>query len=134
MLVLRPEMVELDGDSWPGVESIAVERSASREVVEYGDEGPYAAFVDVPQRKAIVRITRSADEGLDDELELGETRTVVFVSALGGTDRGLVRVTATGVVTRVAYESKPTGVKQVVTLTGVSPNGGEDDPVSAESL
>ena len=134
MLVLRPELVELDGKSWPGVESIAVERSASREVVEYGDEGPYAAFVDVPQRKAIVRVTRSADVSLADELELGEERALVFVSAFGGTDRGRVRVTVAGVVTRVTYESKSDGVKQVVTLTGGSPNGGAGDPVSAESL
>lgn len=131
MLVLRPELVELDGQAWPGVESIAVERSAAREVVEYGDEGPYAAFVDVPERKAVVRVTRGADEGLADDVALGEERSLVFVSAFGGTDRGRVRVTATGVVTRVTYESKASGVKQVVTLTGVSPNGGAGDPVSA---
>ncbi|MEM7623519.1 MAG: hypothetical protein AAF235_10005, partial [Planctomycetota bacterium] len=129
-----PELVELDGNAWPGVDSVAVERSAAREVVEYGDEGPYAAFVDVPRRKVVVRVTRSADEGLADELELGEERSVAFVAAIGGTDRGRVRATVAGVVTRVAYESKPGGVNQVVTLTGVSPDGGAGDPVAVVEL
>lgn len=134
MLVLRPELVELDGAAWSGVESIVVERSAAKEVAEFGDEGSYAAFVDVPERKVIVRVTRSADEGLADEIELGEEYELVFVAALGGTDRGRVRATVDGVATRVTYESKPTGVKQVVTLTGVSPDGGAADPVSVETL
>ncbi|MEL6798070.1 MAG: hypothetical protein AAFO89_14780 [Planctomycetota bacterium] len=134
MLVLRPELVELDGAAWAGVESIAVERSASRELIEFGDVGPYASFVDVPRRKVTVRVTRAADEGLADELELGEERSVSFVAAFGGTDRGRVRATVGCVVTRVSYESKPSGVKQVVTLAGVSPDGGAGDPVSVESL
>ncbi len=134
MLVLRPELVELDGAAWSGVESIVVERSASREVIEFGDEGPHAAFVDVPRRKAIVRVTRSGGEGLADELQLGEARSLAFVAALGGTDRGRVRATVTGVVTRVSYESTPGGVKQVVTLTGVSPDGGAGDAVSVVTL
>lgn len=134
MLVLRPELVELDAAAWSGVESIAVERSAGREVVEFGDDGPYAAFVDVPRQKVAVRVTRSADEGLGDELSLGESRTLAFVASLGGTDRGRVRATVLGVVTRVAYESKPSGVKQVVTLAGLSPDGGAGDPVSVVKL
>ncbi|MEO1584967.1 MAG: hypothetical protein AAFR96_10410, partial [Planctomycetota bacterium] len=88
----------------------------------------------VPARKVIVRVTRSADEGLGDEIELGAEATLVFVSSIGGTDRGRVRVTVGCVVTRVTYESKAGGVKQVVTLTGVSSNGGERDPVTVESL
>ncbi|MEM9663201.1 MAG: hypothetical protein AAF937_12940 [Planctomycetota bacterium] len=134
MLVLRPESVELDGVAWAGVESIAVERSASRELIEFGDIGPYAGFVDVPRRKVTVRVTRAADEGLADELELGEERSVSFVAAFGGTDRGRVLATVGGVVTRVSYESKPGGVKQVVTLAGVSPDGGAADPVSVQRV
>ena len=39
MLVLAPESVEFEGESWPAVELISIDRTPKREVVEVGDLG-----------------------------------------------------------------------------------------------
>lgn len=134
MLVLRPEMVELDGVALDGVTAISVERAPGREVVDFGDLGPYAAFVDVPERRVTVRVTRSADVSLGDDALPGASVTLEFVASLGRTDRGRSRVTVTGVVTRVSQEFGSQGVSRVMTLAGVSPDGGASDPVVVEAF
>jgi hypothetical protein len=132
MLVLRPELVEFNGMEWPGVELIAVERTAGREVVEFGDRGPYVAFVDVPERRVTVRVQRSPGPGFGVEAAVGAEVVLVFEAAPGRADSGRTRVTVSGVVMRVGYETTPKGVKQVVSVVGVSPDGGVSDPVTVQ--
>ena len=132
MLILSPDAVRFGSWVWTDVAAVAVDRAGVKVVEDVGDEGPYAVFADVPERRVTIRVTRdvSADDvagpvpGDQDELE--------FHTTANRSDASRRRVGATAVVTSVKHEiTRARGAAQVVTLAAVSSDG-SSDPITVE--
>lgn len=133
MLVLSPESVAFEGESWAAVEVISIDRTPKREVVEVGDAGPQVVFVDVPERRVNVRVVRRIERSELDSVKPGDAGELSFRAGFGRTDAGWSVVTVDAVVTRVTHEFAPDGVKRVVVMVGVSSDG-VADPVGVEEV
>jgi len=133
MLVLSPESVEFEGESWPAVELISIDRTSKREVVEFGDAGPQVVFVDVPERRVNVRVVRRIERSELDSVRPGDAGELSFRAGFGRTDAGWSEVSLDAVVTRVTHEFERGGVKRVVVMVAVSSDG-VTDPVRVEGV
>ncbi|MFI4872750.1 MAG: hypothetical protein ACIARQ_13125 [Phycisphaerales bacterium JB061] len=133
MLVLSPESVEFEGESWPAVELISIDRTSKREVVEVGDAGPQVVFVDVPERRVNVRVVRRIERSELDSVRPGDAGELSFRAGFGRTDAGWSEVSLDAVVTRVTHEFERGGVKRVVVMVAVSSDG-VTDPVRVEGV
>ncbi|MFI4894352.1 MAG: hypothetical protein ACIAQ0_13120 [Phycisphaerales bacterium JB058] len=133
MLVLSPESVEFEGESWPAVELISIDRTSKREVVEVGDAGPQVVFVDVPERRVNVRVVRRIERSELDSVRPGDAGELSFRAGFGRTDAGWSEVSLDAVVTRVTHEFERGGVKRVVLMVAVSSDG-VTDPVRVEGV
>jgi hypothetical protein len=133
MLVLGPESVEFEGEVWSGVEAVAIDRTAKRELVEVGDLGPHVVFADIPERRVNVKVVRKIDRSELESVKPGDEGELSFRAGFGRTDAGWSRVSTDVVVTRVAHDFGPDGVRRVVTMVAVSADG-LVDPVLIEEV
>jgi hypothetical protein len=128
MLVLNPQRVQMDGQEWSGVESIAIDRLAHRLVQEWSDDGAYSTYVDVPEQRVRVSLVSVLDDGALDELLPGQAGMLTFEAARSGSDAGRIEVSVGVVVGEVRHEvSRGRGVRSIV-CWGVSSDG-QADPV-----
>lgn len=132
MLFLHPRVVSFGGVDWSGVESVAIERSAARSFVEYGDSGAHAVLADVPEQRVEVRVTQ---ELLGEDMDVprpGEVGTLEFETAPNSSGAGRRRVSMAAVVLGVKYQvSRKGGSARTVDLVAVSADG-QADPVLVE--
>lgn len=126
MLVLDPTRVSYAGEGWSGVRSVAVDRVADGELVEYGDDGPHVVFADAPKQKVTVKVVRRLPTGTLDGPTPGGEGVLSFETAVGRTDGSRSVVSLTGVVTKVIHGVGREGVEQSVTLVAVASGGGVD--------
>ncbi|MBY0261186.1 MAG: hypothetical protein K2Q20_02515 [Phycisphaerales bacterium] len=152
MLVLDPEVVRFEDVVFEDALGVAVDRQAKKLVEEWGDDGPHAALVDVPEQRVLVRVTRRPARGrvaagADAEagLTLGREGDLVFYSSTeggGARTRFVVRCVLTSVRTELSIDAagRPSsrtapGLVAVQTLTfvGVSRDGGSADPIQVEA-
>ena len=141
MLALNPDVVRFEQWVWEDVAAAAISRAASKRVEDWGDLGPHSAFVDAPELRTTVRVTRRMS-GDDGELPVvGTLGTLVFYVTPGATDALRRRVQVRCVLTSVRTEV--TGVRpgrrtqgpgvdggiQTLTFVAVSVNG-QADPLS----
>lgn len=134
MLFIDPRRVAFAGAAWDGVSSVAIERRASKTVLEWDGAGPHAVLADVPEQRVTVRVVREVggdDAGVPAP---GEAGTLVFESGPNAGDVARRRVTVSCVVVSVGYAvSARRGATRTVELVGVS-SGGAVDPVAVEPL
>lgn len=133
MIWLNPQTVTLGSTTLDEVSSVSIDENAARLVVEHQDGGPHVVFVDVPEQKIVVKIRRRVvtDEVL--ELDLGESLALTMRTAQSGGD-GLdgVQVTATVVITDLAYDvDRKRGAELIITAIAVSSDGATD-PVTVQ--
>ena len=95
MIWLNPESVTIGGVALTEVRAVAVDREAKRRVEEQGDVGPHLVFVDVPEQRVWVRITRSVVRSEALTLRPGDSVAVSFRTAPGASAAGVRRVSAT---------------------------------------
>jgi len=143
MLIVRPGAVSFGGSVLEGVASVAIERTASRELEEWQDSGRYCVLADVPEERVRLKLVQEVDGHLLDGLKPGDEGTLVIEAARHGSDSGRVRVTVTGVVMDVRYAvpsrvSRPVGgvsggASRSVEVLAVSADG-VTDPVVVERL
>lgn len=130
MLVLNPRRVRFGAAVWEEVTAVAVDRSAEREVVEWGDLGPYTIFADVPEQRVTVKVVQEVMRGGIEAPRPGEEGELVFFTSPAATEAGRQRVSVQAVVTDVEHElSLRGGAVRTVTLVGVSADG-VTDPVT----
>ncbi len=136
MYLLNPEAVVFDGVVLADVQTLVVDRTAKKSVIEWSDNGPYAAFADVPEQRVSVRIARRIADDQLTTLEPGDEGELrVTVSPSGArSDAGRHDIVMTCVVMSVTHELA--GVKgglQTIAMEAVSASGGSD-PVSVEAI
>ncbi|MEM7629994.1 MAG: hypothetical protein AAF356_11330 [Planctomycetota bacterium] len=127
MLIVGPGEVRFGGRVWERVSWVSVAQEGEGVVAEWGDEGPHAAFVDVPRRRVDIEVVQEvAGTDLVDP-ELGEREDLVVLARSAGGATRTVRVDA--VVRSVRHEVSARGATRRVRLIGVSDDG-SDDPVA----
>ncbi len=130
MLFLNPREVTFGGVVWSEVESVSIARSAARSFVEFGDAGPHAVLVDVPEQRVGVTVVQ---ELLGDDVDVpkpGEQGALSFVTSANSSGAGAKQVSMTAVVLDVKYKvSRKVGSSRTVELVAVSGDG-VSDPVT----
>lgn len=133
MLLLNPRRVTFGGQAWHEVSAVTVDRKATREIIEWSDEGPHVVLADVAEQRVIIRVVQDVcaeDLGAPD---VGVEGELVLHTAPASGDAGRKRVSASAVVLSVSHEvSLKRGAVRTVTLVAVSDDGASD-PVTVES-
>lgn len=132
MLVLNPRVVKFGAEVWRDVTAVIVDRSASREAVEWSDGGPHAVLADVPEQRVEIRIVQEVSRDDVDAPRPGEQGQMVFYTSPMSTDAARRKVSATAVVLEAGHElSLRRGALRTVRLIAVSADGSAD-PITVE--
>lgn len=130
MLILNPSRVRFAGAAWEDVTRVAVDRAATRKVVEWGDAGPHVVLADVPEQTVTITVERQLARDGFDAPRPGESGELTLYASPVGSEAGRVRVRATCVVLAVTHElSARKGALRVVELIAVSTDGAADPVV-----
>lgn len=139
-MLLHPNTVEFGALQLDGVVGLTIDRLAAREIVEFDDAGPHAAFADVSEVRTVITLTRRLTRATLDTPMPGMLAELSFASASGSHDAGRVRVWAMAVL-REARHTLADGVgrgaasaMQTLTFIAVSDDGGGTDPVHVEPM
>jgi hypothetical protein len=134
MLVLNPRRVTFAGQTWGGVVSVSVSRSARGLIAEQGDEGMHVSLVDVPGQVVRVEVMQELLGDDIDTPDLGAQGTLEFTTGPSSVAGPARRVTATCVIESMEYEvSLRKGSARRVKLIAVSSNG-TSDPVNVVNV
>lgn len=133
MLVLNPQEVMFGAQPWADVTKVVVDRRGVRVAGEWSDLGPHEAFVDVPERRTVIRVSRRVGATELASPALGESAELSFYASANASHAGRRRVRATAVVTDVSYTvaAGAGSGEQVVTLIALSATGAAD-PIVVE--
>lgn len=127
MLVLNPRSVVFGATEWEGVVAVSIDRAAHKTVEDFGDLGPYATLVDVPEQRVRIGIVQ---EVARDDLNLprpGEAATLTLFTSPAASDAGRRRLSCAAVVLDVSHEvSIKKGTIRTVKLAAVSSDGAAD--------
>lgn len=132
MIVLRPDDVVFDGDTWDGVVRVSIDRISTRTIEGHDETGAFATLVDVARQRVLVRVIQeivgedlsSPVPGAVGELELMTSH---------GSDAGRTRVRCVCVVETVQHRVSDYGATRSITLIGQSESG-DEDPVVVTAL
>lgn len=134
MIALKPEVVRFDGHVWEDVQLVAVDQVAKKLIEEFGDGGPYAAFVDVPERSVQVRVVRRVTRDDADDPALGAEGTLRFYIGPRTTDADRKRVDVACVLTSIRGETSAGGDGGTTkTMTFVGAGDGATNPITITS-
>ena len=133
MLSLHPHLVTFAGQPWPHVTSIAVDRTANREAVEWSDAGPHAVFADVPEQRIDITVTMQliSSNGLDAPRP-GQTGDLTFYTAPAATDGARQQVTTQATILATTHDlTGKKGATRTIRLIATSPTG-STDPITTD--
>lgn len=126
MLLMNPRSVRFGSATWENVASVAVARAAGRAVVEWGDAGPYPTFADVPEQTVTVTVKQLLLREDVSSPKPGDSGTFVVFTAPATSDFGRKKMSASAVVTGVAYDLEATKAVRTISLALVSSDGASD--------
>lgn len=130
MIWLNPTNVSLDTVTLEEVRAVAVDQKHDKLIAEYTDNGPHPAFVDVPERRAVIKLRRRILGNENLPIAVGDQRTFQMRTAPSGTSAPGVVLTASVVITAIGYKlERHDGAEQTIDLIAVSSDGAAD-PVS----
>lgn len=134
MLFLNPMSVTLLGKTLDNVTALAVERLATKAVVEWSDGGPHPVFADAPEQKTTITLTRVVAQDEATPARPGDQGALTFRVGAGADDAGNRSYTATVVVMGVGYDlTAKAGAKQTIEMVAVASAGGTDPVAEAGS-
>ncbi|MGD9791802.1 MAG: hypothetical protein AB7K52_16070 [Phycisphaerales bacterium] len=107
MYILNPDIVRFNGERWPGVASVTIERAAVRLIEDRGDNGPYPEFIDVPEQRVTARLVQTLHASDVPGPELGAFGVLEIWVSSGRSDAARVRLFADAVITGVRYDLAP---------------------------
>lgn len=132
MLVLNPRLVTFDQQSWQNVTAVSIDRTATKETVEWSDMGPHVALADVPEQRVTIKVIQSLDADDLDATKPADAGSLTLHTSPAASDAGRKRISAQVVVTKVEHEiSLKRGAVRTVTMVAVSPDG-QADPILVE--
>jgi hypothetical protein len=148
-MILFPSRVAFADVVWRGVTMVAIDRSANREIVMFGEGGAHAVFADVPEIKTVIKVrselTGSSLSEIADGIRVPDNPgpgmtgllTLTVVAGRGGQGPGGdARISCSATVLGCTHEftgtGKRAGVVRIITLVAVSTSG--NDPVTVQEL
>ena len=140
-MILHPASVTFADTPLDNVLTIAVERLAAREVVEFSDLGPHAAYADMPEIRTNIILVRRPSPPELTAVHPGDAGELVFTAAGGTSDAARVRVRVLCAVREVRYDFNDGGAgpgaratpRQMLTFIALSPDGAPD-PIVIEPI
>jgi hypothetical protein len=132
MIVLRPDVVVFDGDSWGGVVRVSFDRVSSKTLEAYGELGPYPTLVDVVRQRVVIRVTQEI-EGDDLASPVPGDAGELELVASAGSDVGRTRLRCPCVVESVVYRVSDYSATRSITLLAMAEDG-DEDPVEIDAL
>lgn len=134
MIWLSPQEVYLGNIVLDHVESISINRSPHKSVLEWTDLGPHLGFADVPEQRVDVRIEREIVDSESIDLKPGDEVTLTARRATSASAARVVQITATVVILSVDYTlSKTRGARQRIHAIAIS-SGGLSDPITEQDV
>ena len=130
MLILNPEIVRFESHAWDDVAAVAIDRAAKRLIEDHSDEGPFAAFADVPEQTVTIRVQRRLAGDDADDPALGASGELVFYLARPGADQSRKRFTITCAVTAIRCDLPAAGKPATKTISFIAHSEGGSDPVT----
>lgn len=136
MLIPHPTLVTFGDLRLDGVAAITIDRTASREILDFSDLGPHAAFADVPEMRTQIRITRRLERAEFTSPLPGDQAELAFTAASGTHDADRRRIRATCVLIAARHEiteaaTDRISARQTLVLMAVSADGAAD-PITIE--
>jgi len=130
MVILSPPAVTLGTAELRSVESVLINRTPDRLVVEHTDLGPHAAFVDVPERRVTVTIRRRVQEDEPSPAKPGDSVALTLTTSESAAAGRARRISASAVVTHVTHDIGPSSaIIQTIVLIAFSTDG-VPDPIT----
>lgn len=131
MLLPHPTRVTFGDLALDAVASVAVDRLAAREIVEFSDLGPHAAFADVPELRTHISLVRRPDRP-DSALPLpGDQADLSFTVATGAHDARRTRFRARCVLREIRHDTA--AARQTLAFIALSTDGAAD-PLTREPV
>ncbi|MFG0258394.1 MAG: hypothetical protein ACF8GE_10875 [Phycisphaerales bacterium JB043] len=136
MIWLTPSRVTLATTTLSHVESVSIDRFASRFVEEWSDLGPYQVFADVAHERVVCRVVRAITTDDDSRYSapaLGAQVMLAFETAPTASDARRTSVEITLVIRSVEHTPHPTrGIRQTITGVAISSDGATDPIIESE--
>lgn len=130
MIFLNPQHVQFDGSPVDQVAAIVINRRAERLAIEYSDKGPHPVFVDAPEQRITVVITRDLIEGdpmIEGAIAPGHAAELSFATSPNASEAQSRSFAFTVVVTAVEHDLKRgKGARETITCIAISSNGASD--------
>ncbi len=127
MLILNPRSVKFGSATWDNVTAVTIDRAAHKTVEDFGDNGPYAVLVDVPEQRVRIGITQEVARDDVASPRPGEAGTLTLYTSPTASDADRRRLMCDVVVLDVSHElSIKKGAIRTVTLAAVSSDGAAD--------
>ena len=103
MLILNPRQVTFAGTPWHDVTLIALDRQATRLVVEHSDLGPHPTFADAPQQRTTLKVVADLHTSLAAPSP-GDMGLLTFTTSPTASDASAQTLSAACVVTSITHE------------------------------
>ena len=139
MLILHPHRVLLGSSVLDNVSLIAIDRSASRMIIDRGDGGPLPTFADAAEETLSLRVVQHLTEHDLAPPRPGQLAALSWTTSTAAADGQARTFTVHVVVRSVRYDipgargARPpaysTSVARTISLVALSPDG-NSDPVS----
>ncbi|MBL8765354.1 MAG: hypothetical protein JNM07_13925 [Phycisphaerae bacterium] len=127
MLALNPTVVRFGDQVWEDVTALAIDRAAERAVEHWGDLGPHAVLVDVPEQRVTIRVVRRVTRDEPADVRPGAAADFVAYTAPAGSDAARRKISAAAVAVSCRTElSERSGATRTIELVAVSSDGAQD--------
>lgn len=137
MLLLEPQSVRFGDVVLESVQFISLDRTATRFIVERGDDGGLPVFADAPEELVILRVVQQITAQELTMLRCGRLETLSWITASSSSDAHRARMSAQCVLRQVRHEfpgARPSPrsagtVTRVLSFVALSPDG-HSEPIS----
>ena len=133
MLILNPTSVTLGSQILPNVSAIAIDRVATRQIIEWSDAGPHIVYVDCPEQRITITLIQEFAQGDLSSPPPGASLTLNFHTSIDASHAGWSKITVPTVLLATKHESKTRGFTRTLTFAAISTDG-STDPVTVAPL
>lgn len=128
MLILNPASVSFGSVVLEDVQSIAVQRTSTKLVEAWGDDGPYCTFADAAEIRVEIVVVQVVSESVAEPAAPGDEAELSAVCSPNTSQARRLRFTAAAVVKSVAYALSARGATRTTTFLAVSSEG--ENPIA----
>ncbi|MBU6411988.1 MAG: hypothetical protein KGS45_00820 [Planctomycetes bacterium] len=126
MFLSSPTRVTFGSLLLSSVSSISIDRTASREAIDFSDAGPHPTFADIPEQKVLITILQYLTSS-DFAAPLPSSSATLTIHAKpNDSDSGSLTLQASTVVRSCTHSLNPKGATRTISLIAISTNGATD--------